>query len=209
MAAGSSVIEDHTALSRLDRKLARLEKVMAFLSGLAVFGIMLLAVVSVTGRNGFNSPLPGYVDWIEQLMPLIAFLGLAYTQRDGTHIRMDIFVSRLRGRMLWAIEWITTLITLAVVLLLIWGSWSHFGRSFDLDAPLWSRDSSIDIAIPLWPTKLLVPVAFSVLAARLAVQLWGFGRAFMQNAVVPVAVPLVKSAAELAAEEADLLADDT
>ena len=59
---------------------------------------MLLAVVSVGGRNFFNQPLPGYVDWIEQAMPLIAFMGIAYVKRDGGHIRMDILVGSLRGR---------------------------------------------------------------------------------------------------------------
>lgn len=210
MASAASVLTDDSGLSRADRLLFRLERLFALISGLAVFSIMLFAVYSVSGRNALNRPMPGYVDWIEQLMPLIAFMGLAYTQRDGTHIRMDILVGRLKGRVLWATEWLTTLVTLIVVVLLIWGSWSHFGRSFDWNAPLWSRDSSIDIAIPLWPAKLLAPVAFSVLAARLALQLWGFARAFLENAEKPVAVPLVKSAAEHAAEEAELLsgADD-
>ncbi|MCV6586342.1 MAG: TRAP transporter small permease, partial [Marinibacterium sp.] len=72
MASGASVLEDGSLLSRLDRSLLRLERALALLSGLAVFSLMVLAVVSVGGRNLFNAPLPGYVDWIEQVMPLIA-----------------------------------------------------------------------------------------------------------------------------------------
>ncbi len=48
---------------------------------------MVLAVISVGGRNLMNAPLPGYVDWIEQAMPLIAFMGIAFVQREGGHIR--------------------------------------------------------------------------------------------------------------------------
>ena len=91
------------------------------------------------------------------------------------------------------------------MLALTWGAWAHFDRSFDMNAPMWSRDSSIDIALPLWPAKLLAPVAFGVLALRLVLQLWGYARAFAENAEHPVAVPLVKSAAELAMEEAEHL----
>ncbi|SEP54821.1 TRAP transporter small permease subunit [Thalassovita taeanensis] len=202
MAGSSAVLEDGSILSRLDQKLYRIETGMALIAGLAVFSLMLLAVISVSGRNLFNQPLPGYVDWIEQAMPLIAFLGVSYTQRDGGHIRMDILVGRLNGRMLWSAELITGVVMLGLMMLLVWGSWAHFQRSFDFTAPLWSRDSSIDISLPLWPAKLLAPVAFSVLCLRMALQVWGYGRALVLGLSEPVAVPLVMSAAAQAAEEA-------
>lgn len=202
MAGGAAVLEDGSGLSRLDQGLHKVERVLALISGIAVFSLMLLAVVSVGGRNLFNAPLPGYVDWIEQAMPLIAFMGVAYTQRDGGHIRMDILVGRLKGRVLWGAEFLTALVTLILMALLVWGSWTHFQRSFDFGAPMWSRDSSIDIGIPLWPAKLLAPVAFSVLCLRMVLQIWGYARAFALNLSEPVAVPLVMSAAAQAAEEA-------
>ena len=206
MAGSATVLSDDSRLSRLDRRLHRLESALALLSGLAVFSLMLLAVVSVGGRNLFNQPLPGYVDWIEQVMPLIAFMGIAYTQRNGGHIRMDMLVGRLRGRWLWSAEFITTLAILLLMLLLVWGSWAHFERSFDLAAPLWSRDSSMDIALPLWPAKLLAPVAFSVLCLRLLLQLWAYARALKTGQLQPVAVPLIEDAATRAAHEAEHVA---
>ncbi len=202
MSGTTSVLSDDSLLSTLDRGLFRVERWLALLSGLAVFSLMILAVVSVGGRNFFNQPLPGYVDWIEQIMPLIAFMGVAYTQRGGGHIRMDIFVGMFQGRALWLIELITTLLVLLLMVLLVWGSWAHFERSFHWDAPLWSRDSSMDIALPIWPAKLLAPVAFGVLSLRLALQAWGFGRAFIEGATRPVAVPLLQDAAAQAAREA-------
>ncbi|WP_212523295.1 TRAP transporter small permease [Actibacterium sp. MT2.3-13A] len=210
MAGSAAVLEDGSGLSRLDRGLFRIERVLGLISGIAVFMLMVLAVISVSGRNLFNQPLPGYVDWIEQAMPLIAFMGISYTQRDGGHIRMDILVGTLKGRALWAAEFLTTLVALVLMVLLVWGSWAHFQRSFDWAAPLWSRDSSIDIALPLWPAKLLAPVAFSVLCLRFVLQLWGYARAFVLDLVEPIAVPLVQSAAEQAASEAEMVsgADD-
>lgn len=203
MAGSSSILEDGTRLSKLDRVLFKIETGLALLGGFAVFCLMLLAVVNVTGRHFFNSPLPGYVDWIDQAMPVIAFLAVSYCQRLGGHIRMDILVGRLKGRTLWLAEMISTLAMLILMLLLIWGSFSHFLRSFDFAAPYWSRDSSIDIALPIWPAKLLAPVAFSVLAARLMIQIWGYGRAFVTGAERPVAIPLIEDAATIAAKEAE------
>ncbi|HAA35638.1 MAG TPA: C4-dicarboxylate ABC transporter permease [Gammaproteobacteria bacterium] len=205
MAGSSSVLENDGLLSRLDRSLHRLEGWLALVSGLAVFAIMAFAVISVTGRNGFNAPIPGYVDWIEQLMPLIAFMGVAYAQRDGTHIRMDILIGQLKGRPLWIAEFITTLAALLLMILLVWGSWSHFDRSFDFNAPNWSRDSSIDIGLPIWPAKLLAPVAFSVLVVRFLIQLWAYARAMIYGQSEPVAVPMIKSVAQQAADEAQVL----
>lgn len=203
MAGTASIRTDHTTLSMLDQALFRLEGKLALVSGLAVFSLMLLAVVSVTGRNFFNAPLPGYVDWIEQAMPLIAFMGVSFTQRLGGHIRMDLFVSMVSGRTLWIVEWLTTFVILIVMLVLVYGTYHHFLRSFDFGSPLWSRDSSMDIAIPLWPAKLLAPIAFSVLSLRLCLQLWAYGRAIKTGDLEPIAVPLIEDAATQASKEAE------
>ena len=72
MTSNSSILIDKSLLSRLDQGLYKIESIFALISGLAVFSLMMLAVISVTGRHTINQPLPGYVDWIEQAMPLIA-----------------------------------------------------------------------------------------------------------------------------------------
>lgn len=205
MATASLVLQDDSTLSKLDRVLFRVETFLALLSGLAVFSLMVLAVVSVTGRNLMNAPLPGYVDWIEQAMPLIAFMGIAYVMREGAHIRMDILVGQLRGRALYVFELITTLAVLLLMVLLVWGTWAHFQRSFDFGAPMWSRDSSMDIALPIWPAKLLAPVAFFVLCLRLCLQVWAYVRGIITGHTV--AVPIIADAAKQAQMEADQLKD--
>lgn len=205
MSSSASVLQDDSLLSKLDRGLYKLETALALISGFTVLGLIILAVISVGGRNLFNHPLPGYIDWIEQFMPLIAFMGIAFTQRDGGHIRMDMLVNNLSGRALWFSEWLTTLAIILLISLLIWGSFAHFQRSFDFSAPLWSRDSTIDIGLPVWPAKLLVPVALSVLAIRLWIQLWSFTLAFINNAERAIAVPLIEDIATQAQREADQL----
>lgn len=203
MAGSSLVLTDKSVLSKLDQSLQRLEKMLALVSGIAVFSLMILAVFSVGGRNFFGQPLPGYVDWIEQVMPLIAFMGISYTQRNGGHIRMDMLVGQLRGRALYLAEFATTFAIFVLMVLLVWGSWAHFQRSFDFAEPMWSRDSTMDIALPIWPAKLLAPVAFFVLCLRLVLQLWAYGRAAIFNIAAPVAVPVILDAAAQAAMEAE------
>lgn len=205
MAVASSVLVDNSFISRTDQYLYKIECKLALLSGLAVFALMMLAVISVSGRHLINQPLPGYVDWIEQAMPLIAFMGVAYTQRDGGHIRMDLIVSRLHGRALWTVEFITVFFILLVMLLITWGAWAHFVRSFDFASPLWSRDSSMDIALPLWPAKLMAPIAFGILSLRCIVQMCAYGKAIIKKETSPVGVPFIEDIATQAAKEADVV----
>lgn len=202
MAGASAVLEDSSLLSRLDRALLPLERLMALISGLFVFSLMFLAAWSVGGRKFFGAPLMGYVDLIEMAMPFIAILGVSYVQREGGHIRMDILVGNLHGRLLWLFETISILLILLLMLALTWGAWDHFDRSFDCARPLCSRDSTIDISMPLWPAKLVVPVAFSVLCLRLLLQLVGYGRALVLGLDRPAAVPLNLSVEEQARAEA-------
>jgi TRAP-type C4-dicarboxylate transport system permease small subunit len=199
----SSVLTDGTRLSAFDRAVLRVEAALNLVGGITIVMLVLMAVWNVVGRKLFNAPVPGYVDWTEQFMILFAFFGLAYCQREGGHIRMDIVVMRLSGRTLWIFEWLSILFMLVVATALIYGSWHHFLRSFDTSMALWSRDSSIDIGLPLWPAKLVVPLAFCLLWIRLALQLWGYGRALREGTDRPVAVPLPEDPMSVASREAE------
>ncbi len=196
MAGNQLVLQDNSLLSRIDRQVYRLESLLTLLGGIVIFMLVLLATTNVLGRWMFDLPISGYVDWIEQAMAFMAFLGVAYTQRDGGHIRMDILVRHLHGRALWFTELISVSMMLLITLVLIYGSYLHFLRAFR------NGDSSIDIDLPVWPSKLVVTVALTILALRLLLQVWGYLRALMQGGDCPVAVPLVEDPATLAAQEA-------
>jgi len=195
--SAATVLEDTSALSRTDLWFFRVESVLNLASGIAIFLLVLLATINILGRWLFSSPISGYVDWVEQGMAFIAFLGIAYTQRVGGHIRMDIVVGQLRGRFLWVTELISTSLMLIITVILICGSYLHFWRAYSIG------DSSLDINLPTWPAKLVVPVALTILAFRLILQIWGYCRAIRDGAERPVAVPLIQSAQEVAAGEAE------
>lgn len=205
MAGSAAVLEDSSLLSKLDRALLPVERICAYISGLAVFSLMFLAMYSVSARKFFGTPMLGYVDYIEAAMPLIAIMGVSYVQRDGTHVRMDMLVSALKGRVLWLFELLSVLMILVLMVALTWGAFLHFDRSFDCAVPLCSRDSSIDVGLPTWPSKLVVPIAFAVLSLRLVLQAVGYGRALVLGLENPVAVPLTLSIAEQARLEAEAL----
>ncbi|GGX54419.1 TRAP transporter small permease subunit [Saccharospirillum salsuginis] len=199
MAGSASVLTDSSRLSRIDRWVYKLESWLTMIAGITILALVFIAVVNILGRWLFNMPLRGYIDWVEQLMAVFAFLGIAYCQRLGGHIRMDLLVGALRGRALWLSEFVTVFFMLLVTLILTYGSYLHFLRAYT------NGDSSIDIGLPIWPAKLIVPIGLALLSLRLILQLWGYARAFRLNSTEPVAVPLVEDAATVAQREAESL----
>ncbi|MET0122433.1 MAG: TRAP transporter small permease [Candidatus Thiodiazotropha sp. 6PLUC9] len=199
MSNSATILNDDSRLSLADRLFFKLESLLNLIGGIAILLLVLLATTNVLGRWLFSLPIDGYVDWVEQAMAFIAFLGIAYTKRLGGHIRMDILISRLHGRILWFAELLSACLMLMVTLVLIYGSYLHFWRAYDIG------DSSLDINLPTWPAKLVVPLAFTVLALRLILQLWGYARAIRDDGDHPVAVPLIENAATVAAKEAEAL----
>lgn len=202
MSGNSTVLEDDSTLSRLDRIFFGFESILNMLGGVVVFLLVFLATANVLGRWFFNLPINGYIDWVEQAMAFMAFLGIAYTKRMGGHIRMDMLVGHLRGRLLWFVELISVILMFLVTLVLVYGSYLHFLRAYSIG------DSSLDIDLPTWPAKLVVPFALSVLALRLLLQIWAYLRALIQGGDTPVAVPLIENAATVAAKEAQALLGD-
>jgi TRAP-type C4-dicarboxylate transport system permease small subunit len=158
MSSSSTVREDGSLLSRSDQLFFKLESFFNLIGGMVIFAIVLLAVANILGRKFFDLPVDGYIDWTEQSMAFFAFMGIAYCQRQGGHIRMDIFVGALRGRILWTFEFISTFIMFVMTLLLTYGAFSHFLRAWT------NGDSSFDIELPTWPAKLIVPFALSLLS---------------------------------------------
>lgn len=196
MSGSSTVLEDDSLLSKLDRYYFKFESLLNLIGGFVIFLIVLLAVANILGRKLFGIPVSGYIDWTEQSMAFFAFFGVAYCQRLGGHIRMDIFVSSLRRRALWFFELFSTLIMLTITVLLIIGSSDHFLRAWT------NGDSSFDIDLPIWPAKLVVPVMLTVLAIRFVLNIWGYVRALINGGDSAIAVPLIEDAKTQAENEA-------
>ena len=180
---------------KFDGALAHIENAFNLIAAFSILALMLLAVAQVLGRLLLNIPIPGFIDITEQAMAIFAFAGVAYCQRVGGHIRMEIVLGRLSGRTLWICELVGVLFVAFVVGLLVYGSWFHFERAWTFG------DSTMDIGLETWPSKLIVPVALSLLFFRLLLQAYGYARMVANPDAVPVGVPVIHDAAEAAKHE--------
>lgn len=195
MATASSIDGTGRMIARADESLSPWEDRLNLIAAFAIFLLMVLGTAQIFLRSVFNSPIAGYIDLVELSMASMAFLGAAYCQRLGGHIRMEIFVGSLKGRWLWGFEIFSTLVGLFIIAVLIWFGWDHFMRSFQLG------DSTIDAEFPVWPSKLLVPIAFSFWFLRLLIQLMGSIRLIIDPTKDHVGIAEILDPSEQAREE--------
>ena len=184
-----------SALKVADRWLSRVEDILDLVAAFFIVFLMMFAVTQVISRKLFNYPLWGYVDIVEIVMVTFAFLGVSYCQRLGVHVRMELLVRQLRGRALWIFEIVGIIVALGIILVLLWYGFTHFLRAFQLG------DSTIDREIILWPAKLVIPIAFSVLSARLLIQLLAYTRLALHPEAEPIAIPVIEKFEEIAQHE--------
>lgn len=181
-------------LRALDRALSPVENALGVAAAFVIFAVMIGTVVSI-GMRLAGTPLPQYLELSEQFTAVMAFAGVALAQRLGAHVRMELVIGALKHRLRWLLEATATFLGLVVILILIRYSWDFFLSAWRVG------DTTLDYGFPTWPAKLLVPAAFAIWALRLCIELAGFIRLLIWPTAAPVAVPLVKSAAEQAEDE--------
>lgn len=146
----------------------------------------------------FDISLYGFIDIVEVSMVGFAVLSIAFVQRLGGHVRMELLLTALKGRWLWFTEILGGLFALFIVGVLIPSSYSHFQRAFDIG------DSTMDIELVIWPAKLVVPIALAILFGRLVIQTVGYLRLLFCPSYEPVAVPVIQTMEDKARSEAAL-----
>jgi len=182
MADGADADAQPALLRRADKALSHAEDILNLIAAGAVFFLMFVGVAQIVGRTIFDFAIYGYIDWIEQASSLFAFLGIAYAQRLGSHIGMDLTMG-WKPASRWKIELFGVLMAIVIISVLVWASFTNFLRAYQIG------DSSMDIQLPTWPAKFMVPLALSVLWFRLVLQICGYVRMVRQPDAEPVAVP--------------------
>ena len=117
-----------TPFAKLDRGYHAIEKALNYVAAAFLFSLMLLGCAEVLMRKLFNSPIHGQADLVEIMIPTMGFFGLAYCQRLAGHVRMELLIHRLKGRALWIFEFCGNFATLAIVAVMIFGTWRELPK---------------------------------------------------------------------------------
>ena len=89
--------------------------IFTWISGLTILAMMGLIVADVTARYLLKSPMKGAMDLGQMMLILIGFLGMAYTQSEKGHVRVEFVTARLSGSKQLVLETITSILGAFIV----------------------------------------------------------------------------------------------
>lgn len=182
-------------IQSFDRLVSPIETFFNFLAALCILVLMFLGVAQIVGRSVFHAPVWGYIDIVELSMSMFAFMGIAYCQRMGGHVRMELGLNALGPRNQQIAEAIAVLVSLFVIGVMVKYGIDHTMRAYS------AGDSTIDAEIPIWPSKALVPLSFSLLWLRLLINLFGHLRLVFNPSATPVGIHVPETPEEQARKE--------
>lgn len=121
----------------------------AVLGGVCVLVIMVYTTADVTGRYLFNKPIPGSFEVGQLLMVFVVFLGLAYAQALGRHLRIEVFFQRASPRGQFILDMVALFIGLGLFSITSWQA-----ANYALEA--WQKHEEMQglWSIPQFPGKL-------------------------------------------------------
>ena len=181
-------------ISYFNKKLSLIENFLVLFVGISIFIVMILTSIQIISRV-VGYPWPAFLELSELAISIFAFLGVSFAQRMDAHIRMELLVASLKGRVKWIVEFLATLFAFLVVGILI-----YYSSLFAIDAYV-IGDSTMDYLFPTWPAKILVPLGFTIWFFRLFLELFGYLRLVVNVSSDPKYIPVIKTPEELANEE--------
>ena len=130
----------------------------AALAALFLFGLLVMVLLSITGRQ-FSFYVPGTDAYAGYLMAASGFLALAHTLKRGEHIRVTLILSALSGRWkkgmeVWALAFASVLSTL----------FAFYCCRLSWQSRMFNDISTGSDATPLWIPQIGMAVGTVILA---------------------------------------------
>ncbi len=153
-------------MKRAGQIIERIADVGGYLSGWLVPLMMVLVVVEVFMRYVLHKPLLVADEFSAYLLVALSYLGLAYTWRQGGHVRITILVPRMPSRFA---SWVR-LSGLILIFLFLLGL-SQAGHKMIRYALKMDLRSETFFTFPLFWPQLTVFIGFVLLALQVAVEI--------------------------------------
>jgi TRAP-type C4-dicarboxylate transport system permease small subunit len=146
----------------LDRAAERLARGVALIGALGVLALLVHVAADVATRNLFGRPIPATNEIVSRYyMVLIAFLPLAWVERERTMISVEVLDAVMSPAVRRVSDVATALLATVIYAAIAWVTWG------DALANL-RTGSFVDVLgreIPVWPTYYLPPAGFLLAGA--------------------------------------------
>ena len=131
----------------IERLIHRTALALALAGGVALLGMTLLTVVSVTGRGLISiglGPVPGDYELVEMAAAFAVFSFLPWCQLQRGHVTVDLFLAPLGRRVNLVADLTGNLLLTAAAGVIAWRLW------LGLQDRLAFGETSFILGIPLW-----------------------------------------------------------
>ena len=150
---------------RLGRHLQRLFGGAAIVAGMILCAIVLMTIVSVVGRGGFNAPVTGDYELVEMATAVAVFLMLPYVQFNRGHVAVGLLTDRASLPVRKGLELLANLIMTFAAIFIAWRTQIALGDKLDngevsylLGVPRWVPFLGAVIGCYLWAIASLFSV---------------------------------------------------
>ncbi len=140
-----------TVAGFLNRVLAWVVNTSAFAAAGIVVILMVLVTADVTGRYLFNQPVPMTYEVGAFMLVFIVFLGLAYSQRQRAHIRVEFVTLRLSAKPRAVLDLLAYTLGIAIYGAIFYEGFKWSYHSFEIGEYVAGL-----VNIPKWPSQFAV-----------------------------------------------------
>jgi TRAP-type C4-dicarboxylate transport system permease small subunit len=126
-----------------------------------VFNLVDRVAALITG-TAIGLTIPSYADFTGFFLAAASFLALAYTLRDGGHIRVTLFSGMISGKAHRVLEYICVGIAAAVSAYMSW-----YAVSLTMESLEYNDLSAGMIAVPIWIPQIAMALGLIILTIAL------------------------------------------
>jgi TRAP-type C4-dicarboxylate transport system permease small subunit len=146
-------------LTRLATAFGRLFDAMAALAALVLLAMVIVVTADILLRNSIGSGFVWANEVSEYALYLMTLLTAPWLLRRGQHVRLDLVLTMLPGRVAWLLEALGDLLGFAVCIVLI-----RYGAAMTIDSWRLGAITIKNLVFPEWWLLAPLPAAFVLLA---------------------------------------------
>lgn len=151
----------------IDRLADRLGQALALVGALGVLALLLHVTGDVLSRNLLDRPIPATNEIASRYyMVTIAFLPLAWVERKGAMVRVELLDTMMPAWVLRLTEVAVVVLCIAVYAMLAKVTWDTALKNYNIG-------SFVDVLghkIAVWPSYFLLPFGFAAAALMVALR---------------------------------------
>jgi TRAP-type C4-dicarboxylate transport system permease small subunit len=149
-----------------------------FTQALNIIGTVLILTMAIAvnadviGRDAFNHPIAGVLEFIGLSIVAVVFLQMANTLREDRHVSNDVFIRMLaaaRPRMAAALHSIFHVIGALLMLMIVIYVWPIMAESYR--EGFYAGTANV-VEIPIWPFQAVIILGAATTVVQFLVDAW-------------------------------------